>query len=225
MTKKSTIALDNSITGGFVSRLMALKGDRSETQFAKDCDIALATLRKYFDGSKPSIEQAAKISQSNGISLDWLITGVDKEPPDLKSVSIPKIHAKASAGRGLALVEDEGIYDHMTLSRDFLRQYVLNTDDVAAIEAQGDSMTKPDGSGIQDGDLLLVDKSVTEHFADKIYALDINGYLMVKRVKRLVTGGFEIISDNPEYGTEKVDEKQMSSLRILGHVFWHGHAI
>lgn len=63
----------------FQERLLSLLGGRSKYQAAKDWGVNLSTLKNYFSrqGSIPRHEVLAKISQAEGVSIDWLIGGQD----------------------------------------------------------------------------------------------------------------------------------------------------
>lgn len=61
----------------FQERLLSLLAGRSKYQAAKDWGVNLSTLKNYFSrqGSIPRHEVLAKISQAEGVSIDWLIGG------------------------------------------------------------------------------------------------------------------------------------------------------
>jgi len=62
---------ENDVT----ARLLALKGEMSESEFARKCKVPLSSMRKYLAGSMPGIDRANHIANNLGVSLSWLATG------------------------------------------------------------------------------------------------------------------------------------------------------
>ena len=79
------------------------------------------------------------------------------------------------------------------------------------LRVQGDSMI---GAGIHDGDLLIVDKSLTAQH-NSIVIAEIHGELTVKRLHHL-NGDIALLAENPAYKTIPINEA--SQLVIWGVV-------
>ncbi|MEL6783751.1 MAG: S24 family peptidase [Pseudomonadota bacterium] len=212
---------ENEISA-FIERLELLRGSDSIPDFARRCDVIPNTMKNYFGNSLPSFENLRKIASACNVTTDWLVFG-RAIADTTNSIVIPEFDIRASAGNGQQLVREVEATHEIAFSKDFIQRYVALTDNLGIVQGQGDSMKKPDGTGIHDGDMLIVNFSVREHRYDDVYLLDINGFVMVKRLKRLVAGGFEVISDNPDYGRETLSPDQTHDIRVLGHVVWHGH--
>lgn len=71
------------------------------------------------------------------------------------------------------------------------------------VRASGDSMVR---AGIQNGDLLIVDRSI-EASHGKIVIAALNGELTVKRLSR-VQGQVQLLPENPDYPPVDVTEEQ-----------------
>lgn len=72
-----------------------------------------------------------------------------------------------------------------------------------------------------DGDLLLIDRGVSEIRLDAVYVLALNNELYIKRVQRRITDGAVIIkSDNPLYDPVVVENGERQNLEVLGRVVW-----
>ena len=74
----------------------------------------------------------------------------------------------------------------------------------------------PDGStvGINTDAKTIVD--------GKVYALDHDGMLRIKRLYNLPSGGLRIVSYNrDEYPDEILQSYDTKKVRIIGRVFWH----
>ena len=78
---------------------------------------------------------------------------------------------------------------------------------------------------IHDGDLMLVDRGFGEPVHGKIYALVVQGLVVVKRVNFLATGGMILISDNDRYPSETIKRDEVEELSFQGRVAWYGRAI
>ncbi len=73
---------------------------------------------------------------------------------------------------------------------------------------------------IQDGDLLVVDTTVRDIQSSRVYVLDVNGELLVKRLSLRLDGSVHVRSDNPKYPDEVVVPSERTTLRILGQVVY-----
>lgn len=133
-------------------------------------------------------------------------------------VMVPKYDVHASAGNG-SVIHDEAIVDHLAFKRDWIRQSLgLDPACLALIDVRGDSMTPT----IDCGDLLLLDTRAEQPRSEGVYVINLNGTLLVKRVRIKLSGVVEIISDNPKYGSETISGEELERLVIVGRVVWHG---
>jgi len=63
-------------------------GKVNKSAFARKCGIEQSTMAGYILGkSTPTIESIVKISESNNISLVWLITGKGEEQPTINATN------------------------------------------------------------------------------------------------------------------------------------------
>ncbi|TDF41800.1 XRE family transcriptional regulator [Alteromonadaceae bacterium M269] len=63
----------------FAERLKHLKKETNHSAFAQKIGISEALLRKYLNGSDPSLSKAAQIAKRTGCSLAWL-SGTEDTP-------------------------------------------------------------------------------------------------------------------------------------------------
>jgi len=115
----------------------------------------------------------------------------------------------------------------MGFSERWLRSLGLRPSATAAITVEGDSMTRPDGSGIPDGALALVDTAITADDVKTgcIYVIVRGDELLVKRVEHQLDGTVTLHSDNPRYSPERVPPDVMERLHIAGRVRWIGFRV
>ena len=75
-------------------------------------------------------------------------------------------------------------------------------------------MTNADGTGIHDGDWVLVDTSLTKPINGKVFLLEIIGDGTTVKRLRQVAGQWVFLSDNPGGETWTADQ-----VRIVGEVY------
>ncbi len=164
-----------------------------------------------------------KIKQVFGIDFD---TDIDTEGNIIKKsnfssqnvIAIPFYSAKASAGSGETLPDypEEKV---MYFDRRFLQNIIgVYPEHAAIIQAKGDSMDggiKP----IKDGDLLIIDDSVKEIINDRIFVIQLNTDLLVKRVIKEWDGTVRLISNNPKYEDRILKENETAEIK--GEVVWN----
>ncbi|MCJ2050865.1 helix-turn-helix transcriptional regulator [Methylobacterium sp. J-070] len=199
-------------------------------------DVPLSSLDRYLAAKSeaPSLT-LARLARACGTSVDALLTGAEAAPAlrparangrgehggdDL--VRVPFLGVRASAGQGRASLPAETAADaHFLFSRAWLRSLGVAPDRAELLRAQGDSMDPT----LQDGDLMLVDRGFGEPVHGKIYALVVDGLVLVKRVNFLAGGGMILISDNDRYPSETIRRDAVADLSFQGRVAWYGRAI
>lgn len=202
--------------------------------------------------SEPKASALFAIANSAGVSLDWLVAGRLPVHPierleefsaevgadilakdgdkvlvaQVKTaaelggdfVLVPRYDVRAAAGGG-AVIHSEQIVDHLAFKADWVRTTLrLNPSWLLLIEAVGDSMEDT----ISDGDLLLVNTHEPRIKENAIYAISVNGNLLVKRIQLKLDGTLVVKSDNPRYDAEVVPPNEADQLRVIGQVVWHG---
>lgn len=128
------------------------------------------------------------------------------------------LDVQVSAGGG-AINGDSQAVSRFAFQRKWLKQIGVKPVNAKVIRARGDSMADK----INDGDVLLVDTSVTQIERDGVYVIERDGHDYVKVLQRdFATGGVQIISYNPSYKPQLLTPEQAADLRISGRVVWHG---
>ncbi|TXR51491.1 helix-turn-helix domain-containing protein [Reinekea thalattae] len=59
----------------FADRLKVLIGNASVSAFARKVGLNESLIRKYLNGSEPTLSRAAKIAQKTAVNVDWLAFG------------------------------------------------------------------------------------------------------------------------------------------------------
>ena len=96
-----------------------------------------------------------------------------------------------AAGTG-EVADREAVTGYVAFRRDWLLEHKLHPQNLSLVEVTGDSMEPT----LSNGDSVLVDHSRRDLYNSIMYALNVDGSLIVKRVRR-VRGGWAAESDNP----------------------------
>lgn len=213
--------------------------DVTQVKLADACETSPAVIsqlktktRNIGDSLARRIEESQKLpygwmdSPHNGSSYPEEASTIDIkvapiEPWDNSSplheddVELPLFReVELSAGHGMTeVVENHGAT--LRFSRESLARANVNSAQAACCIVSGDSMEPilPDGSTVG------IDTSKTHVTDGKMYAIDYDGMLRVKQLYR-ISGGYKIRSVNREYEDELVRGEALSSLRVIGKVFW-----
>ena len=205
----------------------------SQAQLAKK--LGLSNQQRIADietGRKQKIDSdiLQKLSSEYLINLEWLLfgQGVPTKVDTMEQyehqyyneniIPIPFYSTKAAAGYGEAL-PDYPETDVIYMDARWLKNILgVNPNNVAFIQAKGDSM---DGGNypIKDGDLLMVDESYKEPIHNQVFVVNIgNNDLVVKRINRTWDGRIMLDSNNPVYPSITPEE----GATIIGRVVWNG---
>lgn len=178
---------------------------------------------------------AIAIARALVVTLDWLLTGAGHGPSGEVSLArpnpllldqlglrmIPQLEVGYSMGGGAFGAGDEFVESRMVpFRRDWLDRLVRGAQaDVFLTNGQGDSMTPT----IHDDDDVLVNRADNViRQQDRIWAVGYGELGMIKRVRRLPSGLFQLNSDNPAISPVEATEDE---LFIVGRVIWIGRRV
>ena len=106
---------------------------------------------------------------------------------------------------------DEQLLGLMAFDDMFLRRQLgIQSENLATAEATGDSMEPT----IRDGDLLLIDTANAEIRDGRIYVINIDGFLSVKRLQVQFGGKIALVSDNTRYAPQIVMPSKRDPLSV-----------
>lgn len=129
-------------------------------------------------------------------------------------VEIPLLDVRGSMGPGLFQPEEGQVIQLIRLSKEWIREHVrgVSIKNLAIITGKGDSMSPT----ITDGALILVDTGRNVIDVDGVYVIARSGELFIKRMQRLLNGGYRIISDNERYPAQELSQFDLDQVDILG---------
>lgn len=208
-----------------VKRTRLLKGLTQET-LGKHIGVSQNTIVKIETGATKAPKNILELAAALGVDPHWLKTGhgeeassiplAQLEQDDEHSHRIDYLDVRAAAG----LIEYSNadcpeIIRSIWLSDDGMLELVgkRNARGLHIINVPTDSMepTIPKGSPV------VIDTSVNGYTGDGIYAFSINGNLFIKRIQKLMKGGYKIISDNKaRYEAEEIDDAFLDNAVFVG---------
>ncbi|MGE0745269.1 MAG: helix-turn-helix transcriptional regulator [Rhodospirillales bacterium] len=165
---------------------------------------------------------ASVLGRNQGYFIDdtGTITTIARAAEAAAVLAVPVLEASASMGNGRPQPEHDTIVGTLPLSRGWVSQNlrgVSSADNLAVITALGDSMEPT----FRDGDMLLVDRGVTEVRIDSVFVLALNDELFIKRLQRdPLTGSLRMLSDNKLNHPIEITAADMSRFQVLGRVVW-----
>lgn len=212
---------------GIVGRLQMLIGGKSVNAKASEWGVPNATLSAMLKrGTDPSVRNALKIAEAEGVSIEWLLAGTGLMRPNkpeatqpkapTNAISIPMYEVEAAAGAG-SLISSENVVDYWYVPQSWLRLERLDHADLCIINTIGDSMTPH----INHGDRLLVKLNINREKAlEGVFVINLDGNLRVKRLEfALFPSGYRVMSDNEMYPEEFIPASEMHQrLYVIGEV-------
>ncbi|WP_341958491.1 S24 family peptidase [Pseudomonas sp. RC10] len=198
----------------------------SGDELARLTGIPRRTLEYYLIGqSEPKIGRCVEIAKAVGVDVGWLATGegVQFHERDLDFaddgghifLSVFDAHCGSANSGWPGAVP---VIEQLVFTAGYLKARNLNSETLAAIKVEGDSM-----SGLlNEGDTLMFDRSRSRLEGEAVYVIRLNDRLQPKRLQRRLDGSVQIISENNSYRDIVVPEEGLTHLDILGRVVWAG---
>ncbi len=209
---------DDLAARGFAERLEQALGSNEKGVIARRARIAPSTFTKYLAGaSEPGAFKAARLAESLGVNLTWLLTG--KGLPNAAAagyVGVPIYDVRLAAGCA-SFAEGVRIIGEAPFDFQLLRELGrTSADGLGILTAEGDSMEPT----IPDGARVLLDLRDTR-LREGVFGFRYDDELRVKRLRRLAEG-VEIMSDNPRYRSERIEGPDLDRFAVIGRVWWVG---
>lgn len=204
-----------------LERFKLITNTKTDTELANLLGIKQSTISVW--KMRNSIDYELIFTKCNNlnINLHWLLTG-EGEPYNTglsitgEYVLIPVVEGHISAGAGVYPIEHSEI--KLAFRKDWIKRYG-DYRKMSLIYVKGDSMEPT----IYDGDIILVNHNITTIAKNgAIYAIVIDGLIMIKRLQKIGKNKVLVISDNTKYPAYESKEED---LNINGQVIWFGHEI
>ena len=170
---------------------------------------------------RPPFDMLQKIIEKFDIDANWLILG-SGEVQNWNSSSnekysdeldyVPDYDVLVSAGMGIDGQGTTSPRAYQAFRRDWLHQRGLHARNLSIVTARGDSMEPT----IRKGDIVFLDTKVNAYSGDGIYAFAIDGALFIKRIQKMIGGGYRMISDNEIYPPEQISDDVCENAKFIG---------
>lgn len=197
----------------FHRRLREAVGDEKQTSLARRAGIPQSTLSRIWNGADPDVAQLKALAKATSRSVEWLAGETTKIIGD--DTQVQRLIMKPTRD-GTSLEPDEGA-PFTRLPSDIFTRLGIAASDARVMTATG-PMMKPT---FDDGDMLLVDSSVTNLANGNIYVFSIGTELHVRRL-RMLAARILMKADNQDLypGEEKIPMEK--PLVLHGRVRWAG---
>ena len=207
----------------FSERLKELIGNKSGRAFAKEAGISYSTLHNYLTNtSLPTLDNLIALATYTDVSVQWLATGeltsgqkhINTETSNDETFSVIEDcrEVRISAGGG-GFNDEYKPYQTTKVEKAWLDSRRLKAEDCAMFLVSGDSMYPT----LKDGEEIIVDRSKKELKDGKIFVLNNEGAMLVKKVQ-ITYNGITLISQNTEYAPIELNVEQANSLIVIGQV-------
>jgi phage repressor protein C with HTH and peptisase S24 domain len=218
---KDSVPVFTNEIGTRISEVCKRKGSRQK--LSEMIGISYSQLLRIITGdSQPKAETVAAIAQAGGVSLDWLMFGVNTAQPEGTEGNskeqfcyIPIIDVSLDASNNDPKGR-EYTGQNLAFRKDHLEKKDLDIKSLAVIYASGDSME----SDICDGAAQLIDRSQNQLRDGHIYVLRYSNRSYSKKVQLDIDGTVRLISANNAYSDQLISKDQIDELEVIGRVVW-----
>ena len=174
-----------------------------------------------------------ELASALGVDVMWLSTGASEHKPAQKVIEqsldnyfsnerdllhkhrIDYYDVRAAAGlTGFENSDYPEIISSLYLTDEGMSQLVgkKSSDGICLVNVPTDSMEPT----IRKGDIVFLDTKVNAYSGDGIYAFAIDGALFIKRIQKMIGGGYRMISDNEIYPPEQISDDVCKNAQFIG---------
>lgn len=194
----------------------------NQSELARLTGVTQGAVNQLVTGRAQSSRFLPAMARVLGVSVDWLqgedvAPGVPMTRPDVSYVRLTEIDVGYGMGGGTFIDEVPIHTSFRVFDPKWLREVTQSPPEKLFIaRGVGDSMMPT----LLDNDTLLVDRGQTRITQqDRIWALTYGELGMIKRVRRLPSGRFSLMSDNPNISPVDATEDE---IHVVGRIVWVG---
>lgn len=185
-----------------------IKINKTQTQIAGELGLITQTYSRYEKGDRDIPDKVKLKLKEMKMNIEWLLTGEgemftsQETLPAVKQKTIPLLRQTVSCGPGQDWQDADNIESYIEpLS------LASHGKELYAFRSRGISM---EGTGIQDGDILIFDGARDQQLQDDIYVFGYNGEAFCKLLR------FDFFSGKTHvYSVRDTDLKKAELLRTL----------
>jgi len=213
----------------------------SQEELAEKAHVSQSLITKLESGKARESRKITALAAALGVSAEWLSTGKglkvtaeegriniesnaewqpgfefwdDDTPLSYDDIALPFFReVELSAGAGSCQVQ-ENHGRKLLFSKRTLKSHGVSPEHAACVTVSGNSMEPI----LPDGATIGIDTSQTAIKDGKVYAIEHDGHLRVKRLYRMPGGKIRLNSYNKDEWPDEIVTPD--EIRILGKVFW-----
>lgn len=200
----------------------------TQGQLGKLVGVSQNAIQKIEAGGET--KHTLALASALGVDPIWLQSGEGKTPEKNTALSAELVTTQSDnehhhridyldvyLAAGLTGIENSDypeIISTLFLSDEGMMQLVgkKSSQGVCIVNVPTDSMEPT----IRKGDIVFIDTNVNGYIGDGIYAFSIDGALFIKRIQKLMGGGYRMISDNTLYPTEVISDDICDNAYFIG---------
>lgn len=207
------------------------------SEFARQTGVTLSTITRWRKGeAEPSRTNLVKVADTANVKIEWLASGrgnIEAVTVDENSSTVTQKEGENSrsvadddefewiddcrdvivtAGYG-GVNGDYTEIKQTKVEKEWLRARGLKAEDCGKYRVCGDSMDDT----LKDGEDIIVNHASKTLIDGKIFVLNNQGSMLIKRIQRTFSG-VELISDNNAYRPIKLTAEEADSLLVIGQV-------
>lgn len=224
-------ALEVGIAASYVSRMLKAEGEKDRKRIGDEVAMKIEAVFDLPSGAILNAQPPERRGIEDGLSraAATLIPDRRHSPTHKRelvgAIALRVMDVEASMGHGMSQPAHDNVVMNMVVDETWLRRNASfsSPENLAIVTGIGDSMRPT----FEDGDPLLVDRSVTEIRLDAIYVLSLNGELFIKRIQRRPDGSYTMLSDNRAYEPYHIKDEEREQFQVLGRVVmaWNSRRI
>lgn len=160
----------------------------------------------------PKLEQFVDLGNLFNVPAAYLagLSNDDGTAPEAERYMVPKPTVISTPAGQLDLAQAD---DSFAFSLELLESMGLNRNKLLLIR-QGDASMS---GRIEEGDRVLIDLSVTGVTRDDLFALLVNGRVLIRWIRQELTGGYVVQAEDRErYPDQQLSLMELSNLTIIG---------
>lgn len=222
------MAQDQRLTHERVKEAMDEAGYKTQSSVAQALGITQGAVSEILSGKTQNTRLLPKLADLLGVSIPWLLGTSDSKTPERAE----DFYKNAAREMDAVLIQETDIRYGMggggfgdgtlhgtpvAFPREWLRPLIkADFDQLFIAHATGDSMSPT----LADGDVVIVDRAQNRlSDQDSIWCIALGDLCMIKRVRIMPNGGYQINSDNPTVPPLTAYDGE---LHVIGRVIWSG---
>lgn len=198
---------------------------------AKKLRVSTMAIGDLINNKTKKPRNILELAEILGVDAKWLQSG-DGELPEISTALSPSelidtqhdgrhkhridyLDVRAAAGlTGFENSDYPEVISSLYLTDEGMLQIIgkKNANGICIVNVPTDSMEPT----IRKGDIVFIDTKINAYNGDGIYAFTIDGALFIKRVQKLVGGGYRLHSDNKDYDPQDITDEICQTAKFIG---------